>query len=184
VFVFALALTVSAQAPSSTSSEWTLDNLTRIGGHPATAIGTPAIVETPVGRAIEFDGVKDGLIVEANPLDGLDRFKIAVLFQPASDGLEEQRFFHVEEPGTENRALMELRHVPGGNWAFDTYLKYGDAQLTLLDRARTHQARAWHIATLAFDGRTMSAYVDGQRDGSGAVAFHALRGGRTSIGVR
>jgi acetyl esterase/lipase len=183
VFV-ALALTVSAQAPSPTASEWTLDNLTRVGGHVATAIGEPRVVDTPVGRAIEFDGVDDGLIVEANPLDGLERFKIDVLVQPAPDGLEEQRFLHIEEPVTENRALMELRHVPGGAWAFDAYLKYGDAQLTLLDRARTHESNAWHIATLAFDGRTMSAYVDGQRDGSGAVAFHALKGGRTSVGVR
>ena len=52
-----------------------------------------------------------------------------------------------------------------------------------LDRARTHPAR-WHVATLTFDGATMTHYVDGVRELSGPVAFKPLRAGRTSIGVR
>src|SRR5262245_55476055 len=136
LFPFAVVLALSASLTAQTAPpppiEWTLDILTRIGGYQVTVVGHPQVVDTPVGRAIEFDGVGDGVFVEGNPIDGLDRFRIDVLFQPAADGLEEQRFLHVEEPGSMNRALIELRHVPSGAWALDTYLRYGDAQLTLL----------------------------------------------------
>jgi hypothetical protein len=67
--------------------------------------------------------------------------------------------------------------------AFPTFI-YGDASLTLLDRARTHASGTWHVAALSFDGKTMTHYVDGVRDVSGEVAFKVLGPGRMSIGVR
>ena len=38
---------------------WTFDRLDRIGNHPTTVLGDPRVVDTPVGKAIEFDGVDD-----------------------------------------------------------------------------------------------------------------------------
>jgi len=52
----------------------TFDRLDRIGGHPTTVLGGPRVVETPVGNAIEFDGVHDALLVDAHPLAGADTF--------------------------------------------------------------------------------------------------------------
>src|SRR5512133_367959 len=71
---------------------WQLDSLTTIGGHRVTLVGNPRVIDTEVGRAIEFDGTRDGLFLDVNPLAGLDRFTVEVLFAPASDGAEEQRF--------------------------------------------------------------------------------------------
>ena len=173
-----------ARAQSVQPTVWKLDSLSSIGGHPVTVAGAPRVVETPQGRAIEFNGATDGLFLEANPLQGLAQFTLEVVFEPAADGNEEQRFVHVEESGTGNRALVELRRLPDATWALDTFLRHGDASLTLLDRTRTHPAASWHVATLVFDGRTMSHYVDGVREGGGAVAFQPLGEGRTSIGVR
>ena len=36
---------------------WTFDRLDRIGGHQTTMLGNPRVVETPIGKAVEFDGV-------------------------------------------------------------------------------------------------------------------------------
>ncbi|MEW5981662.1 MAG: LamG-like jellyroll fold domain-containing protein [Acidobacteriota bacterium] len=147
-------------------------------------MGAPRVVEDPDGKAVEFDGVDDGLFVEYNPLAGLERFTIEVVFAPAPDGHQEQRFVHVEENGTGNRALIELRLLPDAVWCLDTFLRHGDASLTLIDRARTHATGVWHTAALAFEGQTMTHYVDGAMQGSGTVAFKPLGPGRTSLGVR
>ena len=169
-------------APASTT--WSLDSLKTIGGHAVTSVGSPAVVATPNGSAVRFDGAADGLIVDANPLQGLEAFTIEFEFQPAAGGQEEQRFLHVEETGATNRALIELRMMPDHQWALDTYLRYGDLGLTLLDRAKLHSSAEWHVASLTFDGKTMAHYVDGQRELEGPVTFKPMGPGRTSLGVR
>jgi hypothetical protein len=163
---------------------WQVNSLERIGGQRVTVLGGPRVVETAGGRAVEFDGVDDGLVIDANPLAGLERFTVEIVFEPAADGSEEQRFLHFEESDTGNRALIELRLLPGPSWCLDTFLRHGDASLTLIDRAVVHPAARWHAAALSFDGKTMTQYVDGARELSGAVAFKPLAPGQTSIGVR
>jgi acetyl esterase/lipase len=174
-------LALPAQAAPTT---WRVDNVERIGGYPVTVLGTPKVVQTDIGAAVEFNGSTDGLVLDANPLTGLATFTIDVVFQPSTDGPEEQRFFHVEEAETGNRALIELRMLAGQGWALDTYLRSGEAGLTLLDRALTHPAGRWHVATLTYDGKTMTHYVDGVQELSGETTFAPLRAGRMSLGVR
>ena len=142
---------------------WRLDNLRQIGGHPVTVVGQPRSVDTAIGRAIAFDGRGDGLVLDVNPLAGLARFTVEIVFQPAPDGPEEQRFLHFEEAATGNRALIELRQRPDTRWALDTYLRSGEAGLTLLDRELAHPAGRWHVAALTFDGRTMTHFVNGRQ---------------------
>jgi hypothetical protein len=172
-----------ATAAGPASTVWQVEGLERIGGHAVTVLGEPRVVTVPGGRAVEFDGVDDGLVVGVNPLAGLARFTVEILFEPAVDGAEEQRFLHFEEETTGNRGLIELRLLPGG-WCLDTFLRHQDASLTLIDRALLHPAGRWHTAALVYDGRTMSHYVDGARELSGEVAFKPLGPGQTSIGVR
>jgi xylan 1,4-beta-xylosidase len=169
--------------PSSNPIVWDVDNLSRIGGNTLEIIGAPKVVATDVGPAVAFDGKSDGLLVNGNPLAGLSRFTLEVLFSPDADGIEEQRFVHIQESAAENRAMVELR-LAGGRWSLDTFLLHGAERLTLLDRAKTHTTAEWHVASLTFDGQTMAHFVDGIPQGSGSVAFKALAGGRTSIGVR
>lgn len=187
IAVCTLALTVlipwEPSARSAAPIEWQIDNLQRIGGHAVTIIGSPHVVQTDKGPAVEFDGKGDGLVIESNPLEGLGRFTVEVLFQPSLDGGEEQRFVHFQETTGENRALIELR-LTGGRFALDTYLRSTEPGLALLDRARTHAAGEWHVASLTYDGKTMAHAVDGVRELAGDVAFTPLGGGRTSIGMR
>ena len=179
----ALALVVEARQPSTpTVTTWRLDNLTQSSGDALELIGRPSIVSTPIGPAVQFNGVSDGLLIQRNPIQGLAQFTIEVLFSVDEQGPVEQRFLHIQESAGDNRALIELR-LNNGRWALDSYLRHGAAQLTLLDLAKAHSAD-WHVASTTFDGSTMKHYVDGVEQGSGAVAFMPLAAGRTSIGVR
>jgi beta-xylosidase len=187
------AVAVCLPAPGSADREqpvqaprtvWMLEDASKVGGHETTVAGGPRIVQTDLGPAMEFDGTGDGLFVPANPLEGLERFTIEVLFQPLPGGAGEQRFLHIEEEATGNRALIELRTLPNGSWALDTFLRHGQASLTLLDRKLVHPVSQWHVASLSFDGRTMKHYVDGVLEAAADVAFKPLGRGQTSIAVR
>jgi hypothetical protein len=163
---------------------WQIDNLTRIGGHAVTVVGTPRVLATPDGAAVEFNGRTDGLFLDVNPLESLARFTVEVVFAPAADGPSEQRFLHVEETGGGRRALIESRMLPGARWCLDTFLLDGTSRLTLIDRDRTHAADRWYAAALVYDGTEMAHYVDGVRELAGPVTFRPMGPGRTSIGVR
>jgi hypothetical protein len=166
------------------SVEWVLGDLTSIGGHAVSLVGAPRVVQTTIGPAVEFNGSADGLFVDASPIAGLRAFTVEVLFQPAADGPDEQRFLHISETGTENRLLFETRMLPDRAWCLDTFLRHSDLSRTLIDRQLAHPAGSWHVVALAYDGTTMTHYVDGVRELSGDVAFAPLGAGRTSIGVR
>jgi hypothetical protein len=169
--------------PAAVVTTWRLDNLTRAGADAIEVIGAPALVATEIGPAIQFNGRTDGLLVARNPLEGLGRFTIDVLFSPDADGPVEQRFLHLQDASGENRALVELR-MNAGRWALDSFLRHGSAQLTLLDLEKGHAPASWHVSTMTFDGRTLRHYVDGVEQGSGDVAFLPMVGGQASIGVR
>src|SRR5262245_47939516 len=49
---------------------WTFDRLDRIGGHQTTVVGEPRVIDAPVGKAIEFDGVDDAIFLDVHPLEG------------------------------------------------------------------------------------------------------------------
>lgn len=187
--MIAVGLSVPAARQASTPSpaeavEWRLDSLNVIGGHTVSAVGAPRVVQTEIGPAVEFDGASDGLFLDTNPLRGLRQFTIEVVFLPAIDGPEEQRFLHIEESGTGSRALLELRMLPEARWSLDTYLRTRDTGVTLLDRRNAHPAGRWYAAALVYDGKSMTHYVDGVPELSGALAFSPLAGGRTSVGMR
>ena len=65
---------------------WTLDSLTTTGGYAVTMVGTPRLVETEIGKAVEFNDKTDGLFLDVNPLAGLERATIEVVFAPAAGG--------------------------------------------------------------------------------------------------
>ena len=172
--VLALGVVVAAQ-PAPVVTTWRLDGLSRAGSDAIEVIGSPAVVQTEIGAAIQFNGKSDGLLIARNPIEGLSRFTIEVLFAPDSDGPIEQRFLHIQEGTVENRrALIELR-LNNGRWALDTYLRHDAEQMTLLDLSRTHTSAAWHVATMTFDGTTQR-FRGRRRGGLGAVFLPLAQG--------
>jgi hypothetical protein len=161
---------------------WTFDRLDRIGGHKTVVEGNPKVIESPVGKAIEFDGVDDALFVEAHPLEGAKAFTWEAIFRP-DGGQEAQRWFHLQETGSDNRLLLELRMLTG-KWYFDSYLHSGQHQKALIDKAKVHPILAWYHVVAVYDGREFRNYVNGVQEGAAEIGFAPPGPGRSSVGVR
>jgi Concanavalin A-like lectin/glucanases superfamily len=163
---------------------WLIDNLKSIGETNVTFLGAPKIIETSEGRAIEFDGKQDGLVVAAQPLAGFETFTVEIVFRPDANGPREQRFLHLQENDSENRVLIETRLTEDHHWFLDTYIRSGKTDQTLFAEKFTHPVGQWYQAALVFDGSEMRHYVNGVEELSSKITFSPLREGRTSIGVR
>ena len=164
---------------------WHIDNITSIRGHTTTVLGSPEVIETPEGKAVEFDGETDALLVETHPLEGVNTFTVEVIFRPDAGGLAEQRFFHLQEDDSDNRILFETRLIGDNKWSLDTFIKSGETAQTLLDESFTHSVGEWFNVTLVFDGREMRHYVNGVNELSAEISsFTPPVKGQTSIGVR
>lgn len=168
---------------ASLSEVWNFDRLDSIGGHAATILGRPRLIDTPLGKAVEFNGVDDALFIDSHPLAGAATFTWEVIFRPDRDGRPEQRFLHFQENGTENRLLFETRLL-GGQWYLDSYAQSSSGRQTLADRTKLHSTGAWHHAALAYDGKELRNYVDGELEGRAEVKLTPQGPGRASAGVR
>jgi Concanavalin A-like lectin/glucanases superfamily len=179
--VLAIFCTVAGGQPPP-SEVWTFDRIDRIGGHPTTVLGNPRVIDTPIGKAIEFDGADDGLFVDVHPLAGARTFTWEAVFRPDGGNIE-QRWFHLQETGTENRMLFEIR-VVGDRWFLDSFNQSTTGSATLMNKTSLHPLGAWHHVAAVYDGKVFRNYVNGVQDGSAEVDLPPQGPGRTSIGVR
>jgi hypothetical protein len=166
---------------------WVFDRLDQVGGHATTVLGHPRVIDSPEGKAVEFNGEDDGLQLDVHPLAGASAFTFEAVFRP-DGGNAEQRWFHLEEnpatgSDTDNRMLFEIR-VIGESWCLDAFNKSGTVQKALLDRNRLHALGVWHHVAAVYDGEEFRSYVDGVLDGSAKIHLTPQGAGRTSIGVR
>jgi hypothetical protein len=149
---------------------WRFGRLDQIGGHPTTILGHPRVIDTPGGKAVEFNGTDDALYVDVHPLAGAETFTWEVVFRPDPGGAPEQRFFHLQErdpktgSDTQTRMLFEIR-VIGGRWCLDSFALSGSESKTLIDREKLHSLGAWHHAAL--DPAGAGAQLDGGTDQPG-----------------
>ena len=66
-------------------------------------MGHPRVIDTPIGKAVEFNGVDDALVVDVHPLAGAETFTWEAVFRP-DGGQAEQRWFHLQESGSDGAA--------------------------------------------------------------------------------
>lgn len=180
--ILLIGVAAARLAGQSDSEVWTFDRLDRIGGHPTTVLGNPRVVETPVGKAVEFDGVDDAIFVDVHPLAGAREFTWEAIFRP-DGGNRAQRWFHLQESGSDNRMLFEVR-VVGDRWFLDSYTFSTTGEATLMNKGSLHPVGQWYHVATVYDGRVVSNYVNGVRDGAKEVALAPQGPGRTSMGVR
>jgi hypothetical protein len=174
--------------PSSTV--WTFDRLDRIGGEVTHVEGAPSVIDTPLGKAVLFDGVDDALFIDRHPLAGAATFTFEALIRP--DGGEfAQRWFHlasdepVPAPATPSntRFLFELR-VAGEQWYLDAFVNGPGYKQTLIFPDKLFPVGRWHHVAQTYDGENYSAYVNGQLQGQAKIAFAPQGPGKASVGVR
>lgn len=162
---------------------WELKSLEQIGDHKTEVIGSPVVMDALDGQAISFDGRKDAILLNTNPLYGARAFTIEVLFRPDGNGLKEQRFLHFQEE-EDKRVLIEIRLEKGDLWFLDTYIKSDRSSCTLCSKDALHSVGQWYHAALVYKEGEMSHFVNGFREANGRVDFSPLGSGLTSIGSR
>lgn len=166
---------------------WNFDRLDRIGGHNVTALGSPQVIDTPAGKAIQFDGADDAIVIDTHPLAGAARFTWEAVFRP-DGGEAEQRWFHLEENpasglDSNNRMLFEIR-VVDGRWCLDAFNKTGAASKALMDRTHLHPLGVWHHVAAVYDGREFRSYVNGVLDSAAEIQLAPQSDGRAAVGMR
>ncbi len=166
---------------------WNFDRLDKIGGHPTTVLGHPRVVDTGAGKAVEFNGVDDGVMIDVHPLAGAEIFTWEAIFRP-DGGNAEQRWFHLEaNPAdgldTNDRMLFEIR-VIDGRWCLDAFNRSGAVQKALMNRQNLHPLGEWFHVAAVYDGKEFRSYVNGVLDGAAEVHLAGQAAGRTTVGVR
>ena len=182
-FRLAICSSLLLIAASPRAELWRFDRLDTIDGHQVTVVGHPHVVETPYGKAMEFNGVDDAIFVDAHPLAGVEQFTWEAIIRPDVGGNPAQRFFHLQEEGTDNRMLFEIR-VVGSEWCLDSFAKSGEESRALMDPKKLHPLGTWHHVAAVYDGHEFRNYVDGVQEGAGPLHLAPHRPGRSSVGVR
>jgi hypothetical protein len=145
-------------------------------------IGNPKIIEYKKGKALEFNGLNDGIFLDKLPISGMNEFTIEAIFRPDNGGNFEQRFFHSGEIRGD-RVLLEIRST-ATDWYFDAFVQSGAQKMTLIEPTLLHPLNQWvHVAYVVNRGK-LSTYVNGQKELEGAITFKPVQTGKTSIGVR
>jgi Concanavalin A-like lectin/glucanases superfamily len=189
MFGMAMGLAGMAQEPAKQVT-WRFDNTASLGGHATKVLGHPQAIETPMGKAIAFNGVDDALLVDVHPLAGAETWTWEMIFKPDADGKAEQRVFHLQsiDPATgqdvpEERMLFEIRIVKGG-WCLDSFATSGGQRLPLLNCEKLHPFGQWYRVTTVYDGKMLKNYVGDELQGEGEVKLTPQRPGHSSVGVR
>ena len=186
LIVFGLRAGETTATSLSAPVVWKLDKVASIDGHEPEVLGAPQVtVEAVGGRALRFDGGRDGLVYPVNPLANWSAFTIEVLFMPEVNGASAQRFMHIED-ACGSRVMMETRIRGGKSWSLDTYLHSdkGKDNCALLDTRKLHPAGRWAWVALVYDGKRMAHYVNGVKELEGEVVFTPMTSGQISLGAR
>ena len=193
--LFLAAVSASAQ-PVPAPILWTFDRLDLIGGIATRVEGDPKIIDTPLGRAIAFDGIDDALWIERHPLAGAATFTFEAVVRP-DGGAIEQRWFHLAErdpktallastsgPDITARFLFELRVVNGTQWYLDAFVNGPGYNKALMFPDTLHPIGEWYHVAQTFDGERFRSYVNGELQGEAEIPFRAQGPGAASVGTR
>jgi len=189
---------LAISASDSWAQVWKFDNLSRIGGIPVRVEGQPVLVDSPIGKAVQFDGKDTALFFSDRPLVGAKTFTIEGIFRPEG-GAFEQRWLHVAEtdPATGQdtsqtatggkdvnaRYMFEIR-VKDDAWYLDGFLQSKAGSQALIDPAKTHPIGPWYAVAQTYDGKMYRTYVNGELQVEAPVAYTPHGPGHVMVGVR
>jgi Concanavalin A-like lectin/glucanases superfamily len=187
--LLALLLSPALSLAQTPAEIWMFNQTSALGGHAAEVLGHPQIIDTSIGKAVQFNGIDDALFVGVHPLAGAQTWTWEVIFRPDADGAPAQRFFHlsVQDPTTgkdlDDRLLFEIRIVDG-QWCLDSFATANGQSKVLLDCKKLHTLGHWYRVTAVYDGKLLTNYVNNDLQGQGPVDLIPQRPGHSSVGVR
>jgi hypothetical protein len=189
VMFMGLGMTAGSQEAAKQVT-WRFDDTASLGGHATKVLGHPKVIETPMGKAIAFNGVDDGLFADVHPLAGAETWTWEMIFKPDADGGAEQRIFHLQsiDPATgkdvaQERMLFEIR-IRDGQWCLDSFATSGGQSKALLNCEKKYPFGKWYRVTTVYDGKMLKNYVGDELQGEGEVTLVPQRPGHFSVGVR
>lgn len=186
-------------AQAAQDATWQFNNLDTIGGYRAHVDGQPKIISTQAGKAVLFDGVHDGLLIDKHPLAGFSQFTFEALVRP-DGGDPAQRWFHLAETDPKTgldatvapnnptadknaRFTFELR-VDGDRCYFESFTHGPGYQSALIDKTKTHPLGQWYVVTQSYDGQTHRSFVNGVLEKEATIAYVPQGPGHSSVGMR
>jgi len=193
-----LAVAAASDAPLQTT--WTFDRLDKIGGIATKVEGHPKVIDSPLGKAVEFSGVDDALFIDQHPLAGAQTFTFEAIFRPDGGNDFAQRWFHLAErdvntgrlapegypqnPDTNARFLFELR-TKDGQWWLDAFVTGAGYRSLLLFEDKKHPVGQWYHVAQTYDGKVHRSYVNGVLQGELPLsAYKPMGPGAASVGTR
>ena len=185
----AIAPILAAPPANGRAEDWIFDRLEKIGGLPTTILGHPRVIKTPLGKAVQFNGVDDALFIGEHPLAGAENFTFEAIFRPERGGAAEQRWFHLAEQDpktgadTDTRFLFEIR-VIGDDWCLDAFVHTPTVNQALLNRQLLHPLDVWNHVAMVYDGKEFRSYVNGVLEGKAEIHFDPEGPGHSAVGVR
>jgi hypothetical protein len=175
---------------------WKFNNLSHIGGLRPKVEGSPQLVDSPVGKAVQFNGTDTALFFPGRPLVGAKAFTIEAIFRPEG-GPFQQRWMHIAETdpktgldanpgGTSDpnpRFMFEIR-VVGDQWYLDAFVNSTSGSQALMFPEKLHPIGPWYAVEQTYDGKTYRSFVNGVLQGEADVAFTPHGPGHMMVGVR
>jgi hypothetical protein len=195
--VAAVAAQLSTLSPAiAEQSVWRFNNLDHIGGLSPKVEGAPQLVDSPLGKAVQFNGKDTGLFFPGRPLVGAKTFTIEAIFRPEGGDFQ-QRWMHIAEtdPATgldanpggtadpNGRFMFEVRVVKD-QWYLDAFVQSKAGSKALAFPEKLHPINQWYAVEQTYDGKTYRSYVNGVLEGEGDVAFTPHGAGHVMVGVR
>jgi len=196
VLALVAAMAVAMPVSAAPLSVWKFDNLKSIGGIAPRVEGHPTIIDSPVGKAVHFNGKNDALFFPDRPLVGAKTFTIEAIFRP-DGGDFQQRWMHIAETdpktgldanpsGTSDpnpRFMFEIRVVKD-QWYLDAFVNSKSGNKALAFPEKLHPIGPWYAVAQTYDGKTYRSYVNGVLQGEGDVAYTPQGPGHVMVGVR
>ncbi|MFB6319735.1 LamG-like jellyroll fold domain-containing protein [Saccharicrinis sp. FJH54] len=165
---------------------WNLDNLTSSGDFTFTTEGDPEIIPVNDDFAMLFDGTEDRIVVESNPLIGMDEFTLEVIFRIDKGGISEQKFLHLQA-NPDIRILFEIEFVNDSMWYLENYIQSGSGEsenVHLINPEKLHPAGRWYHAALVYSNKTFKQFINYQLENSGMLHWVTPEDGAVSVGAR
>jgi hypothetical protein len=196
----AALLGLASSAVAQEQTVWKFDNLSNIGGMKPKVEGTATLVDSPLGKAVQFNGKDTALLFPSRPLVGAKTFTVEVILKPEG-GEGSQRVLHITEtdakaqgatqpdpnnPSHDNdltsRIMLEV-HLTKDQWFLHGYVR-SKAGFKGVNSTQLHPFGPWYALQQTYDGKTYRTYVDGVLEQQVDVPFSPHGPGNVMVGQR